>query len=325
MELNYQLVVNGVGQAFLREFGCPCERCLDRAHSANTSVSIVGRNPEMGSVAWHALVDAGMGVNTSLCDYFSPEDSRLDWLLFSHWHPDHTLELNRLGETARRMAWRRGTKFTKIPTWCRNGTARWLQKNYSYEWYRHLMPHNTVEAAPPGSILDPIPLNVDGLIITPLSLSHGSADIDPTTFKDRLYCTAGFVIETDAKKAVLLWDADGANRWILEPDTLEQEQAVKLISRADYLFIDCFSWNTEEIMGINTGHLSFQTVMKYAAAINPDETLLVHIGGHEDGQGNPGCGWSDKRWTEEAGTAWKAGGLPGTVRVPAIGEEFPLF
>lgn len=321
----YRLVVNGLGHAFLREFGCSCARCREEKQGANTSVSIVGGDPRTDRITWHALVDVGLGVNTSLCNYFNPDEARIDQLLLSHWHPDHTLEINRLGETARRTAFRRGEKYTKIPTWCRNGTARWLQKNYSYEWYRHLLPHNTNEASHPGSILDAVPLEVTGLKITPVAVSHVTADIDPANFKDRLYCSAFFVVEAGGKKAVLLWDADGSNDWILDPDTPEREEAVTLISGADYLFIDCFSWNTETVRGFNTGHLSFNTVRKFAAAIEPRRTLLVHMSGHEDGEGNPGWGWTDEQWTEEAQKIWRGENLPGSVRVPAIGDEFPLF
>ncbi|MCK9230513.1 MAG: MBL fold metallo-hydrolase [Syntrophales bacterium] len=324
MALEYSLVVNGVGHAFLREFGCPCERCRRSGPDANTSLSIVGRDRKTRRVAWHALIDVGMGVNTSLCNNFDPVDARLDWLLLTHWHPDHTLDLNRLGESARRTAFRQGVKFKKIPTWCRNGTAQWIQKNHSYEWYRHLFPQHTAEASPPGSVLDALPIEVPDLRITPVTVSHRTADINPADFKKKLFCSASFVIETHAKKAVVLWDADGFNDWIVSPESAEQERAAALVSDADYLFIDCFDWDTEKVQGHGTGHLSFRTVRKYAAAMRPRQTFPVHMSGHEDGAGNPGWGWSDDRWTEEAQAVWAAEGLPGSVRVPAIGEVMPL-
>ena len=124
--MNYSLVVNGFGNAFLQEFGCPCPRCARKEPVANVSVSIIGRDGNDREIRWHALVDVGLGVVDSLRNTFSPDEARVDWLLFTHWHPDHSLELNRLGETMRRTARRRGETFTRIPTWCRGGTGKWL-------------------------------------------------------------------------------------------------------------------------------------------------------------------------------------------------------
>jgi hypothetical protein len=261
--MTYGITVNGTAHAFLREFGCPCERCSGKGHTANTSVSIFKKNRDGTGIEWHALVDLGLGVVTSLCDYFPPEDARLDWLLFTHWHPDHSLELNRLGETTRRAARYRDERFSKIPTWCRKGTARWLKKTYSYEWHRCLDPRISDEAAPPGSILDSVPLDLPELTVTPVSVSHYSADIDPVNFKDPCHSSASFVVETDERKAVLLWDLDNRNEWIVSPATDEQTQAAALLSHADYLFIDCFTWDVEEVRGYNTGHISFSTVQRY--------------------------------------------------------------
>ena len=74
----------------------------------------------------------------------------------------------------------------------------------------------------------------------------------------------------------------------------------------------------------STGHLSFATARSFAEALRPKETLLVHMGGHEEGEGNPGWGWTDRQWGEEASKLWKADGLSGTVRVPVMGEEFGI-
>lgn len=321
--MEYRIVVNGFGNAFLQEFGCPCPRCALTEPVANVSVSIIGREAG-GPIGWHALVDVGLGVVNSLRSTFPAEDARLDWLLFSHWHPDHTLELNRLGETMRRTARRRGETFSRIPAWCRAGTAKWLARNYSYEWHRCLDGRPLQEAEPPGTLLAPVPLGVEGLEITPLSVSHSGADISADNFRERQHNCACFVIQTGRKKAVLLWDLDNRNDWILEPRTQDQKRAVALLSGADHLFTDCFSWTVEEVVGINTGHLSFATARTYARALQPAETLLVHMGGHEEGEGMPGWGWTDKQWEEQARALWSADGLPGSVRVPVIREEFVL-
>ena len=321
--MNYSLVVNGFGNAFLQEFGCPCPRCARKDPVANVSVSLLGRGSD-GRIGWHALVDVGLGVVDSLRNTFSAGEARVDWLLFTHWHPDHSLELNRLGETMRRTARRRGGKFSRIPAWCREGTGKWLAKNFSYEWYRCLDGRPSKEADPPGTLLDPIPLGASGIAITPVCVSHAGADINPENFKDRQYNCACFVVQTGKKKTVLLWDLDSSNTWITNPETDAQRRSVDLLAGADHLLLDCFSWSVEEHAGFSTGHLSFATARSVAKALRPKETLLVHMGGHEEGEGNPGWGWTDRQWGEEASKLWKADGLSGTVRVPVMGEEFGI-
>ncbi len=320
--MEYSLIVNGTGNAFLQEFGCPCPRCAIKEPVANMSVSIIRRDGER--VAWHALVDVGLGVVNSLLKNFRPDEARVDWLLFTHWHPDHSLEVNRLGETMRRTARRRGVKFSRISTWCRGGTGKWLARNYSYEWYRCLDGRPSSEAEAPGTLLAPIALAADGIEITPLSVSHAGADINPENFKESSFNSACFIIRTGRKKTVLLWDLDNGNEWIVHPQTESQRKTVAALSGADHLFIDCFSWTVEEVVGVNTGHLSFATVRRYAKALQPKETLLVHMGGHEEGEGNPGWGWTDQQWEEGASALWSADELPGTVRVLAMGEEFSI-
>ena len=315
--MEYSIVVNGIGHAFLREFGCSCRRCTSRDHVANTSLSIIGRD---GGIRWHALVDCGLGVVTSLCNFFRPDEARLDWLLLTHWHPDHSLELNRLCETLRRSSRRRGRDSGRISTWCRKGTGRWIEKNHSYEWHRHLQPSIDDEMHPPGVLLPAVPLARDDIDITPFTVSHGTADIDPASYRDGYPCSASFVVESGGKRAVLLWDADNSNDWIVTPRTAAEAETVERISGADYLFIDCLSWDVEEVRGYNTGHLSFQTVKTYAAALNPRRTFLIHLGGHM----GTGWDWSDAQWEEAARKEWQAKSLPGTVHVPSIGAEFGL-
>lgn len=322
--MDFSLIVNGAGNAFLREFGCPCGRCADRGNRATTSVSIVSRDGQDRKIQWHALVDAGPGVVESLVDAFPPEDARLDWLLLTHWHPDHTLDLNRLCETARRTARRRGQHFVRIPAWCRPGTGGWLQRNYSYEWHRCLAPRVTAESHPPGVLLDPVPTGVPGIRITPFSVSHAGADLSPENFKEPLPCSASLVIETPRRKAVLLWDLDNRNEWIPAPAGDENERVLRKIGNPDLLFIDCFAWTVEEVHGFNTGHLSFRSVRRYVKALHPRETFLVHMSGHEEGEGNPGFGWTDGRWEEEARRIWQQEGLPGTVSVARTGMEIIL-
>lgn len=323
----YTIVVNGLDHAFMSEFGCTCGRCLWQRPMANTSVSLL-RLSEDGEADAHVLFDVGAGVVNSLTT--SPrlcgQNARLDALVLSHWHPDHVLDLNRLCETWRRSRARRGAPVDQIPTWCRSGTADWLCRTHAYEW-RLLQVTPSEEHEPPGTMLPPIDLGMQGLTVTPIALSHGTADLDPDNPASKLPCSAGFVLETPTSRALFLWDIDNQNDWIVNPSTAAQAEAREKLAGADYVFIGCNTWSEESPGGKNTGHISFRTVMEYAAALGlkpSSETILLHLSGHEDGQGQPGWGWDDLAWQAHAARAWAEQGLPGAVRVPKIGDEFTL-
>jgi len=209
--------------------------------------------------------------------------------------------------------------------WCRSGTAEWLQRSHAYEWKNFLQPQLSDENHPPGVKLVPIQLGIPGLTVTPITVSHCTADIDPASQKEKLHCSASFVIEYEDRKVVLLWDIDNSNSWIENPTSDKQREAVKMLSGADYLFIDCNTWTVEELNGRNTGHASFLTVQRYAKVLSPkNTTFLVHLSGHEDGQGNPGCGWDDSTWEQMAQGVWDSQSLTGRVRVPEIGMQLQI-
>lgn len=324
--MNHVLIVNGLEHAFLREFGCTCARCLRQGRVANTSASLVSLENN-GETRHHILFDVGMGVVDSLqnCSLLTNVKTQLDWLILTHWHPDHVLDLNRLCETWRRTLKRGGKEFQPIPTWCRRGTAKWLEQDHGYEWKNLLKPFISEENKPHGMILAPIQVGIEDLKITPITVSHCTANMNSENPREDLPCCASIVIQTNSKKAVLLWDIDNRNDWIVNPTSDEQKEAVKLVSEADYLFVDSNTWSVEEIDGINTGHASFATVQRYVKVLSPKgETLLVHLSGHEDGEGKRGWGWLDWKWEQEAQAIWRSQSLPSSVRVPTIGEEFSL-
>ena len=317
--MDYSLVVNGTGNAFLQEFGCPCPRCALREPVANMSVSIVRR--EGGRIAWHALVDVGLGVVNSLLNTFSPDEARVDWLLFSHWHPDHSLEVNRLGETMRRTARRRGVKFARIPTWCRGGTGKWLSRNYSYEWYRCLEGRPSDESEPPGTLLAPIALGADAIEITPLSVSHSGADINPESFKEIRYNSACFIIRTGRKKTVLLWDLDNKNggsqtrkrrrrnkRWrpSAAPITSSSTASPGASRR---------SWGSTRDISLSRRCASMRGPCSRRRRCSFTWAATRRARATPAGAGRTRSGGA------EAQKLWSAEGLPGTVRVPAMGEE----
>ena len=205
--------------------------------------------------------------------------------------------------------------------WCRRGTAEWLAHGHSYEWQGFLEPHVAGDNEPPGTLLAPVPLAIAGVTVTPVSVSHRNADRSVYDQRQKQYCCAAFVIETARSKCVLLWDIDSENEWLVAPQTAEEEAVVALLTHADYLFVDTLLWQAKPQP---TNHASFSHVRRFARVLLPRQTLLVHLSGHLDGPGNPGFGWSDARWKEEAGRVWREEGLPGTVGVPAIGDVLVL-
>jgi ribonuclease BN (tRNA processing enzyme) len=304
----------------LRLFGCRCSRCLAPGRKANTSVSLIIRQD--GRTVHHLVFDVGLGVVDSLngSGLLDGEEARVDGVVLSHWHPDHVYELNRLLVSNDFTSRRRGPPVDPVPLYCRRGTADWLRREHGYLFARLVTHIVSEEACPPGTVLPSLPIVLDGITITPVTVSHFSAD---RTVDDRdvAYACAAHVIETAATKTVLLWDIDSDNEWLVRPETAAQEKAVALLSDADHLFIDTTFWRCPPR---RSTHPSFENVRRYARRLHPRETLLMHLSGHSDGEGHPGYGWTDAQWTAAARAQWAADGLPGDVRVPAIGERFDL-
>jgi hypothetical protein len=183
-----------------------------------------------------------------------------------------------------------------------------------------------MEYYPPGRVLSAVVddcLEAPGLTITPVTVSHGSADLSPAG--GWMPCCAAFVVQREGgKKVVLLWDIDNQNlNWMRSPSE-ETTQAVSLLSGADLLFVDANCWSAEEADGKPTGHTAFTSVMQIAEFLRPRQTRLVHLSGHEDGEGNPGWGWLDDMWQHPAQSAWQARQLPGGIAVPRIGEAYEI-
>jgi ribonuclease BN (tRNA processing enzyme) len=322
--MNFLLRVNGMDAPLMRQLGCLCERCRDGRRQANVSVSVFGLE-DVGQTAVHILFDIGAGVTDSLVDtpYLVGFQARLDWLCLTHWHPDHTLEMNRLLSAHRSVKRREtGQPTGRIPLWCRRATALWLQKEHSFDWQHQLEPHVPDENHPPGTLLAPLPLPTDwGLTITPVTTSHYTADLHPDHKTQLVYACAGFVVETAVSKAALLWDLDSSNDWLTNPADEREETAVSRLRHADYLFIDTSFWHAKPQ---RSTHPSFENVRRIARNLQPRHTLLMHLSGHPDGVGKGAWGWTNGRWQHEAQAVWQAEQLPGTVAVPNIGDEFNL-
>jgi ribonuclease BN (tRNA processing enzyme) len=319
--MEYILCVNGLTAAYLKEFGCDCGRCLDATRQANTSVSVIGL--EDGETAVHLLFDVGAGVTESLLSnpYLRGRKARLDWLILTHWHPDHTLEMNRLVGSHHFVQADYGQTAERTRLWCRQGTAEWLQRYHDFEWQHMLEPHCSGEYLAPGHVLPALDLGLEGITITPVTVSHWGADKMASDKKLVRHCCSSYVLETAVSKTVLLWDIDPNNDWIEKPKNEAEATAVQKLCHADNLFVDVTVWH--EIP--NANHAAFETIQRYARVLSPQRTFLVHLSGHPDGIGNPGWGWTDAQWQVEAQKVWAQLELPGQVFVPHIGQILPTL
>lgn len=320
--MRHLLQINGLDGPLLNQFGCECNRCYAPERQANTSASLISLDAQ-GKTVHHLLFDAGLGVVDSLNNspYLRGSAARLDGIALTHWHPDHVAELNRLCVSHYNNRKRRGQKTERVPLYCRSGTVAHLARENEHvlqTYLKHCLPD---DRGLPGTILSPLPLHLAGVTVTPISVSHYTADLSLDSSGGKSYCCASFVIETAKSKAALLWDIDSENEWLVEPRTTAQKQAVALISNADLLIVDTSFWHRP--LRKKT-HPSFENVMRYAQMLQPQRTLLVHLSGHPDGLGNPGFGWTNAEWTKAATSAWLEGGLSGKVDTPSIGEIFEL-
>lgn len=319
--MKHLLAINGLDGPLARILGCDCGRCTKPTRQAHTSASLISLN-EQGKTVHHILFDVGLGVGESLLanPHLQGSGARLDWLCLSHWHPDHTAGMNQLIVSRHTNGKRNKLNLPPLSLWCRPGTAEWVKQHHDFEFSLCTL-HTTGNNEPPGTLLPPLPIPLPDVTITPVTVAHLNADHGVNDTQPR-YCCAGFIIETAHKKAILLWDVDSSNEWLVNPQTPEQRTAVTHLSHADYLFVDTAFWQAKP--NKTTSHPSFSNVQRYAASLQPRQTFLVHLSGHPDGRGNPGWGWGNGRWQAEARRVWQAKQLPGQVHVPAIGDCFCL-
>jgi|GEM_PF-486041 len=319
---NYELVVNGLDNAWRKEYGCGCAPRVPTPRTANTSVSLLGWSDE-GQLEHHLLIDAGGGVGESLLENPALQEfPRLDGVLLTHWHADHVGELFRIAVGFARSRKRRDLPLRAVPLWLREGSRRWLERQQPGV-LNLLEVRSSLEFEPVGKLLEPVALEREDLTITPVTLNHSSADLLPPHGTEPLPCCAGFILETGSHKTALLWDVDASNLW-LEAPALEQREAFERLRHCDVLFIDTNTWTySRDPGGTPASHISFALVQRFARALEPKITYLTHLSGHEDAEGE-GFGWTNETWQLEATQAWRAAGLTGEVRVPHIGERIAL-
>ena len=91
--MRHLLHINGTANAFPREFGCGCARCLRTDRAVNTSASLITLN-DAGKPVHHVLFDVGNGVTESVVrNPLFASHAPLDLIALTHWHSDHAGEL----------------------------------------------------------------------------------------------------------------------------------------------------------------------------------------------------------------------------------------
>ncbi len=324
--MHHLLYFNGTGPAINEMFGCPCNRCNQNIRLANISVSLISHDGA-GNTLHHVLFDAGDGVAASLAQspWLKHKNGRLDQIVLSHWHRDHTLHLNRILVAN----YLRGHRLNihpnpRVPVWTRSGSVAWLDDLYEFERDQYMTVQPSGEQVLPGTLIDPIPLPaIPDITITPFALSHFSADfsLDRETY---ISCCSGFVVQGPTKKFVFFWDADTTNLdWVTNPQTAEHQATLDLLSDADGLIIDTTVWIAKNERA-RYQHLSFPRTVEIAKVLRPKVTMPVHISGHPDLPGHGAWGWTDQDWQENGSQAWSDQGLPGRFFVPSIGDELEL-
>ncbi len=299
------LRINGNAHAFSRELGCNCRRCQtiqfsmkdpvtnsggplaqfsgwnDPPWRANTSVSILLPNkakPE--AVAHHILIDAGAGIVDSLVCSRIENLHKINGILITHWHPDHTLGLNQFAESVKRSCKRRHHSFSKIPFYSTQHTYSMLYPKFSYE-FDEMLSFQEIVSGKPFSLP-----NVADIQFTPIEIIHG-------TVKGSVIFVAEF---SHHKKCIFMWDIDHprATRYSDNKSNIEIIREHKnLLEKPDLLFLEINGWTARA-----PGHGSLIDAQQYLDVINPRKVILLHLSGHSDKSGQPAFGWSDDQWRQ---------------------------
>jgi glyoxylase-like metal-dependent hydrolase (beta-lactamase superfamily II) len=297
-DLSLWVRINGNSHAFGREVGCDCGRCRtvnwrlepppqtltdfkgwdDPSVRANTSASLILGDAE-GAAAGHVLVDAGGGVIDGLAASGIPGLENVSAVLVTHWHLDHVVGLNQLGENLRRSAKRHGADFPKVPLYCTLAAYHALRERAGLEYVlkRGFRFHEIVPEAP--FTIDAGPATVR---VTALPVVHGSTE-----------GAVIYVAEALGKKAVFAWDIESPEAAFPDGRTnldVFREHA-SLLEGAGLHIQECNTWSFP-----GRGHSTYRSARAYFEIVRARRTLLTHLSGHEDGPGNPGYGWTDAQW-----------------------------
>lgn len=310
--------INGTGHAFGRELGCQCPRCRtinfamrrpsgliepfagwdDPPWRANQSASVLVADAE-GRAARHILIDAGPGVGESMAASGIEQLDRIEAILLTHWHADHTHGLNQICESVRR---RRRENFQPIPLYCTDATHDKLIASHRHV-VENRLDFRSIDPSQPMLLGDKAQLQFR---VTPIPVAH--RDVAGSV----IYIFEALVDGQPMRKVIFAWDIDTPEAVVPGIDdngrpitNLEMlGRHAQLLQGADILFLEANTWQVDASSGRATGHTSAVSSRPYIDLIDARRVLFCHLSGHEDRDENrepiAGYGWTDARWHEEA-------------------------
>jgi len=284
---------------------------------ANTSISLLVPDPACPErVGSHLLLDCGFGVAESLTAVAIPGSERIAAVLLTHWHSDHVAGERLIGEGVRRTL---GHAFAPIPLFGHPYTLERVQAAFSRDMERLY----DIQPSEPG-----FPINIGEFTILPVQVQH----------HDNQGCVIYLVTHrASGTRMIFAWDLDTPQTQLPDGVTCNLDVfADPALHGADLLLLECNTWQVsrrwERFRWHTTGHSCFLAGWSYVEACRPRRLGLVHLSGHEDGDGSPGHGWTDDEWIDAAwrhAAAHPVGGrqvevlrlLQGTVLHPAAPDE----
>lgn len=267
----------------------------------NTSASVVvwDESTERKRIMFHILVDAGMGIISSLAQEKRLSPKRIDLILITHGHIDHHSELVYVCEIPVRLKKRNlgelksqqdpCTQPVPIPIYAPERAAKRLGEIYSYTmacpdmasdeeerkkfeskakngWIYpiySLYPTNGLQRKPP---VNEGPDGDHKFMITPVGgVKHANGVIYVVEFGQH----------EQLRKIVFAWDME-CLPWSEQAEPVA-EGVKKLLSDADLMFVEM---NT--CLPRTTGHICYDQVKEFVAETCPKCCYVVHYSGFED-------------------------------------------
>ncbi len=210
--------------------GCGCETCLstdprDTRLRASVLIETEGKT---------ILIDTSPDLRVQM---LRTGTDRIDAVLFTHAHADHTAGLDEL----RRF---NVMQMMRIPVWATEATARELKQRFSYAFDHSFSYFGGKPDLDLHQFDEHQPFSIDGLTVTPIAVFHGRLPIVGFRIGDVAYVTDVRTIP-DAS-AALLQDLD-----VLVLTALRQDP--------------------------HPAHLSLAEALDVVADLRPRRTFLTHI------------------------------------------------